>query len=163
MSALEICAWLENTSVSIAFKESLYVYPIVEGSHLLGMSVSVGLILLLDLRLLGLAFRSEPVSRIMQQVGPWMLAGFSVVFLTGIVLFASNATSAYENGFFWLKMFLIAAAGANAAYYQKVYVPVMHTWDDTGLIPAGARTVAALSVVTWALVIALGRTMAYEL
>lgn len=163
MSALEICVWLENTAFSVAFKESLYVYPVVEGSHLLGMSVSVGLILLLDLRLLGLAFRSEPVSRIMRQVGPWMLGGFGLVFVTGLVLFVSNATAAYENGFFWAKMAFVALAGLNAAYYQRVHYPMMQQWEQAGMVPAGARAVAVVSLVAWALVIALGRTMAYEL
>jgi hypothetical protein len=162
MSPLEWCQWLENTSFAIALKESTYMFPVVEGSHLLGMSVSVGLILLLDLRLLGLAFKSEPVSRIMRQVTPWMLAGFGLVFATGLALFAANATAAYTNWFFRFKLLFVAAAGANAYYYQLVYFPKMAVWD-TSSVPLGPRVVAATSLLCWGLVIALGRTMAYEL
>jgi hypothetical protein len=163
MSLPEFCQWLENTDVAVALKESAYVFPIVEGTHLLGMSVSVGLILLLDLRLLRIAFRDEPVSRIMRQVGPWMTAGFGLVFVTGLALFAANASSAYANWFFRVKLLLIAAAGVNAAYYQAVCFPQMPQWDLAADVPRGPRVVAALSIVCWALVIALGRTMAYEL
>jgi hypothetical protein len=162
-SVLAFCQWLENTSFSVGLKESSYLFPIVEGTHLLGMSVSVGLILLLDLRILRLAFNSEPVSRIMRQVGPWMLAGFIVVFTTGLALFAANATAAYVNWFFRFKLLLVALAGLNAAYYQVVFFPKMAQWDMATDVPRGARAVAVFSIVCWALVIALGRTMAYEL
>jgi hypothetical protein len=163
MSGLGFCQWLENTSFAISLKESAYVFPIVEGTHLLGMSVSVGLILLLDLRLLQLAFREEPVSRIMRQVGPWMTAGFLLVFATGLALFAANATSVYGNWFFRLKLALVAVAGVNATYYQVACYPMMAQWDVAAQVPRGPRIVAAVSIVCWALVIALGRTMAYEL
>jgi hypothetical protein len=163
MSAPAWCLWLENTGVAVALKESAYLFPIVEGTHLLGMSVSVGLIFLLDLRLLRLAFRNEPVSRIMRQVAPWMTAGFALVFATGLALFAANATAAYVNWFFRLKLALVVLAGVNAAYYQVVYFPQMTQWDVAADIPRGPRVVAAVSIVCWALVIAFGRTMAYEL
>ncbi len=163
MSPLVWCEWLENTSFAIALKESTYLFPVVEGSHLLGMSVSVGLILLLDMRLLGLAFRTEPVSRMMRQVAPWMLAGFGLVFVTGLSLFAANATAAYVNWFFRLKLAFVAVAGANALYYQVVYFPKMASWDTSSHVPLGPRVAATLSLVSWALVIAFGRTMAYEL
>ena len=129
MSAPAWCLWLENTGFAVALKESAYVFPIVEGTHLLGMSVSVGLILLLDLRLLRLAFRNEPVSRIMRQVAPWMTAGFALVFATGLALFAANATAAYGNWFFRLKLALVFVAGVNAAYYQVACFPKMAQWD----------------------------------
>ena len=123
MSALDWCHWLENTAFAVSLKESAYLFPIVEGTHLLGMSVSVGLILLLDLRLLRVAFPTEPVSRIMRQVGPWMVAGFGLVFATGLALFAANASSAYVNWFFRLKLALVVLAGLNAAYYQYRLLP----------------------------------------
>ena len=87
------------------------------------MSVSVGLILLLDLRLLRVAFPTEPVSRIMRQVAPWMVAGFGMVFATGLALFAANASSAYVNWFFRLKLALVVLAGLNAVYYQVRLLP----------------------------------------
>jgi hypothetical protein len=163
MSPLVWCQWLENTSFAVILKESTYLFPVVEGAHLLGMSVSVGLILLLDLRLLGLAFRTEPVSRMMRQIAPWMLAGFGLVFLTGLSLFAANATSAYANWFFRLKLVFVAVSGINALYYQIVYFPKMAAWDSSSDVPLGPRVVAAVSLLSWACVIALGRTMAYEL
>jgi hypothetical protein len=57
----------------------------------------------------------------------------------------------------------VALAGVNACYYQVVYFPKMADWDMSSEVPLGPRVVAALSLVIWALVIAFGRTMAYEL
>jgi hypothetical protein len=99
----------------------------------------------------------------MRQVGPWMTAGFGLVFVTGLALFAANASSAYANWFFRVKLLLVLAAGVNAAYFQVACFPQMAQWDLAADVPRGPRVVAALSIVCWALVIALGRTMAYEL
>ena len=97
MSALDWCHWLENTAFAVSLKESAYLFPIVEGTHLLGMSVSVGLILLLDLRLLRVAFPTEPVSRIMRQVGPWLELDGPVETLQGFIVPPSPIEDATEG------------------------------------------------------------------
>lgn len=163
MSIIDLCHWLQDTPWATAFRESTLMFPLVEGSHIMALSLSVGLIMILDLRLLGLAFRAEPVSRIMRVVAPWMLTGFTIMMMTGLILFASQAEKAYGNTFFRLKMLMLVAAGLNAGYYQVALFPHMHEWDLAPVVPRAARAVAVLSLLLWFLVIALGRTMAYEL
>src|SRR5436305_2085888 len=62
MSILEICDWIQNTPSSTAIRESLWVFPIIEGSHVLALGLSVGTVLWFDLRLMGLAMRQHTVS-----------------------------------------------------------------------------------------------------
>ncbi len=163
MQVVQWCHWLQNTAFAAGIRQSDLLFPLIEGSHILALSISVGLILAFDLRLLRLAFQGEPVSRVMHQVMPWALPGFSTMIVTGILLFVAQAEKAYTNTFFRYKMLFLAMAGLNALYYQVKFYPKMADWDLAPAVPRGARLTAAFSLIMWAAVIALGRTMAYEL
>jgi hypothetical protein len=162
MSLLAVLNWIQNTGLAVGIKESALVFPLIEGSHILALSFSVGMVMVLDLRLLRLSFRSQPVSLIVNQLMPWTIAGFAVMLVTGILLFAAQAVKAYGNTFFRIKMILLVLAGVNALYYQLKYYPKMPEWDRDGT-PWGVRLIAVLSLILWIGVIACGRTMAYEL
>ena len=162
MSLLTILTWLQNTGWATAIKESSLVFPLIEGSHILALSFSVGMVMMLDLRLLRISFRSQPVSLMMDQLMPWTLAGFGVMLLTGFLLFAAQAVKAWSNNFFRVKMLLLVLSGLNALYYQVKFYPKMAEWDRTAT-PLGVRVIAILSLIFWIGVIACGRTMAYEL
>ena len=160
---LSLFHWIQNTSWATSFRQAVLLFPLVEGSHILALSFSVGLILMLDLRLLGIAFRTEPVSRIMSQVMPWALPGFAVVFATGLLLFFAQAESVYSNRYFRVKVLMLALLGLNAAFYQRRYYPRMGEWDKAEAAPVGPRIVAIVSLVLWMAVIVCGRLTAYEL
>jgi hypothetical protein len=155
--------WIQNTSWATSFRQADLLFPIIEGSHILALSFSVGLILIFDLRLLGIAFRIEPVSRIMRQVMPWALPGFGVMFVTGLMLFFAQAESVYTNTYFRVKVLMLALLGLNAVFYQYKYYPHMAKWDNAEAAPAGPKIVAIVSLVLWMLVIVCGRLTAYEL
>ena len=163
MSILNWCHWLQNTPLATGIRQSDLLFPLIEGSHIMALSLSVGLILVFDLRLLCLAFPGEAVSNVMRQFVPLSLPGFLAMFLTGILLFISRAEKVYSNTFFRFKLFLLVLAGLNALLYQLKFYPKMGDWDKSGLVPWGARLSGAASLIIWACVIALGRTMAYEL
>jgi hypothetical protein len=163
MPIVSWCQWLQNTSLSTSIRQSDLLFPLIEGSHILALSISVGLIVILDLRFLGLAFPGEPVSRVMKQVMPWSLLGFAVMLITGLLLFMTQAEKAYGNTFFRIKLLLLLLAGLNALYYQLRFYPKMREWDIALRTPVGVRVCAVLSLVLWVGVIACGRTMAYEI
>ena len=162
MSLLDFLNWLQSTGWATAFKESTLMFPFIEGSHLLALSFSVGMVMILDLRLLRISFRHQSVSLIMDQLMPWTLAGFGIMLLTGLLLFAGQAVKAWGNTFFRVKMILLVLSGINAVYYQVKYYPKMAEWERTDT-PLGVRIIAILSLIFWLGVIVCGRTMAYEL
>src|SRR5262249_61366407 len=125
MTLFAWCQWLEHTPFALAIAESTWLFPLIEGSHILALPVSVGMIVLFDLRLLGLAFRDGAASRVMSEVLRWSKVGFGVTFITGILLFTTHAGKAYGNGFFRTKLTLLALLGINAAVYQIVFYPRM--------------------------------------
>jgi hypothetical protein len=162
MSLLAWCQWLEHTSWVTAVSESIWLFPMIEGSHILALPLSVGMILMFDLRLLGLAFRTGLAARMLTDVVRWSKFGFVVMFSTGGVLFATQASKAYGNVFFRTKLLLLFVLGVNAAVYQFVLYPRLANWGDRGASPVAARICGGVSLIGWIAVIVCGRTMAYQ-
>jgi hypothetical protein len=127
----------------------------------LALSLSVGLVVISDLRLIGVVMRRRPASEVFRQLAPWMLAGFAIMFASGILLFWSQALKAYESIFFRAKLCLLILAGANAAVYHLTIYRRMDEWENKLIPPSQARLAGWLSLIIWAGVIAAGRTMAY--
>ena len=161
MPILDWCQWLQHTRFATTITESEWLFPLIEGSHILALPMSVGMILMLDLRVLGLAFRDEPAAKVTQFLR-WSKIGFPVMFLTGALLLITQAAKAYGNGFFRAKLVFLALLGINAAVYQFAFYPKMEEWDSAGGPPAGAKFCCAFSLVLWIAVIVCGRTMAYQ-
>jgi hypothetical protein len=156
------CRWLGETSWSIALRESIWVYPIVETVHVLALCLFLGLALLLDLRLLDFALRRTPVTDIVHRVMPWTWAGFALMTSSGAALFYSDPVKFYGNVFFRLKVGLLLLAGVNAwAFHATVFRHVAE-WDRDTPTPAGARLAGALSLLFWIGVVTTGRLIAYD-
>jgi hypothetical protein len=152
------CQWLQHTPLATTINESVWLFPLIEGSHILALPISVGMIVLFDLRLLGLAKGSRGTNEFLR----WSRFGFAVMLITGLFLFMTQAEKAYGNPFFRTKLLFLLLLGINAAVYQLIFYPKMPQWDLTGRTPAGARFCAGLSLIVWLGVIVCGRTMAYE-
>jgi hypothetical protein len=155
--------WLYRTSISVAIRESSWVFPIIETTHVLGLSLSVGVLFVSDLRLVGLALRRRPASELWEQLKPWMVAGFIVMFSSGALLFWSQPIKAYQSVFFRAKLAFLLLAALNAAVYHTTIFRRINEWDDAPMPPAQARLTGWISLALWAGVIAAGRTMAYTL
>lgn len=162
-SFLDLCQWIQNTGLATSIRQSTLAFPIIEGTHVLSLAISVGIVMFLDLRLLGFAFRDVPISRLMKQVGPWMIGGMAIMVLTGLLLFFAQAKNAYSNISFRIKMILLVLAAINAVVYQIKYFPRMADWDLSEFVPGGVKAIAWISLIFWFAIIVMGRTMAYEI
>ena len=160
---LSFAQWLEATTLGTALRESALMFPFVEGTHLLALGISVGTIVISDLRLLGVSMKDERVSDVMGQLLPWSIGGFVVMFVTGGLLFWSEPVRAYTSPWFRLKMLFLVLAGLNALIFHRTLYRRIHEWDRDPVPPAAVRLVGFLSLLLWALVIAAGRTTAYRL
>ncbi len=156
-----IIEWIYHTESSTGIRESLWLFPLIEGTHLLGIALSAGALCWFDLRLLGIAFKDERISRVWKDVMPVAFVGFGLVFLTGALLFWAEAATAYHSPHFWIKMVLIALAGLNALLFESKLHPKMIEWDTSVVTPRAARIAGIVSLVLWTAIIVTGRTMAY--
>jgi hypothetical protein len=152
--------WLETTRLAVAMRQSLWLYPIVEIAHLLGLAVLVGAAVLFDLRLLGLA-RALPVAPLARHLLGWARASLVLIVPSGVLMFTAHATEMAANPAFRLKLALIAAAGLNAAAFHRFVFPSVDGWNVGKPAPAAARAAAVASLVLWTGVIVCGRLLAY--
>jgi hypothetical protein len=161
MSLLSICEWLQQTSISTGIRESVWVFPIIESTHLMSLAASVGTIAFVDLRLIGAAMRRQPVTDIIEQLQPWALGGFALMFLSGGLLFLSEPLKCYHSAFFQTKLVLLALLGINALmFHARVYRRVA-AWNKSADVPLSARLAGYVSLTLWMTVIVLGRGIAY--
>jgi hypothetical protein len=160
MSLFEWCQGLQHTRFATAIAESDWLFPLIEGSYILALPLSVGMIVILDLGLLGIAFCDGPAAKLVLNLLRWSKVGFAVMFLAGGLLLVTQAGKAYGNAFFRAKLLFLLLLGINAAVYQKLFFPRMAQWDSARGVPTGARFCAGFSLVLWIGVIVCGRTMA---
>ena len=151
---------IEASGLGQAMRHSLWLYPIVEIVHIVGLALLFGSIVVLDLRLLGLS-RAIPVRKMARHVLPWTAASFVLIVPSGLAMFVAHASDFIGNPVFLVKMGLIFAAGINAALLHAGGMRTAPAWDVDAPPPLGPRLAAALSLLLWVLVIACGRLLAY--
>jgi len=155
-------AWLAETPWSIALHESLYAYTLIESAHVIGITLFVGTIAMVDLRLLGLAWRDVPVSQMNARILPWTIAGFVLMFVTGLLLFYAIPIRTWHSLWFRTKMVLLIVAAINIWFFHRRVERDRAAWDTAIRLPLTARLSAAISLVVWLSVIVMGRMIAYN-
>jgi len=162
MDLLPIAEWVRDTNLSVSIRESILMFPIIEGTHLLGIGASAGAIAISDLRMCGKIFRKEPVSDVFEAVAPWMLIGFIVMTITGLLLMWSEPVRCYESIWFRYKVLFLFLGAANAGFYHNTIYRRRAQWDKDADPPAQVKSTGWASIFIWAIVIITGRTMAYN-
>ena len=161
MSLLEICQWLQDTDIGTQIRESIYFFPVIEGTHVIALGISVGAVLWWDLRLLGFTMPDKPISHMQANIFKWMMPGFVVMMITGILLFWCQAAKAYNSIFFRIKVIALILAGINILYFHLKTQKSQSEWDSAAIPPTNARLAGLFSILLWAIIIAAGRLMAY--
>ena len=159
---LPFCQWLAATRGSMALRESILVYPLVESTHVLTLCVFLGTAVMLDLRLLGLTLVRVPMSEVQRRLGPWLVAGFVVMAATGLLLFYAIPVRSYQSIFFRAKVVALALAGLNAVVGPSTIERRLAEWDRDPVPPRAARRAGARSLVLWAIIVFAGRMIAYN-
>ena len=152
----EFWAWLQALPISehIGFT---WWFPLLESIHVLAIGLVVGTILMVDLRLLGLAATRYPASRVTRELVPWTWIGFVVAFITGFGMFMAGATRYVENPAFQIKFMLLPLAALNMVWFQFRTMRTISSWDDTNVLPTTAKLAGATSLLLWIGVLLAGR------
>ena len=162
MSLLAFCEWLAATENSTALRESLFMYPLVESSHVMFLLLFVGLTVMLDLRLLGIALRNMPISDLVDRILPWVRWGFAVMVFTGVLLFYAIPVRTYQSVWFRSKMIMLCLAAFNIWYFHYRVYPKRADWDNDPRPPWIVRRAGLASIILWAGIIVSGRFIAYN-
>src|SRR5215510_4718359 len=162
MSVLPLVQWLADSPGSIALRESVYMYPLVESAHVLTLCVFLGLAVMWDLRLIGITLAKVPASQLKQRLGPWMTGGFIVMAITGALLFYAIPVRSYQSIWFRMKAVALVLAGLNAFVFHRGVDRRIDEWDRDPIPPRAARRAGARSLVLWTVVVVCGRMIAYN-
>ena len=159
---MDLVEWLASTSLSIALRESLYLYPWIESAHVLFIAIFFGTLLFVDLRLSGYVFKELSITQMNKKVLPLTIIGFVLMCLTGLLLFYAIPIRNYQNIFFRIKIVLMIVAGLNAFYFHWTMNKESKVWDKESYIPSNMKFSAIASLFLWSLVIISGRMIAYN-
>ena len=154
-------ASLESSGIATGIRNSLYVFPLIESTHVFGLAMVFGTIAIIDLRLLGVASTRRSFRKMASDILKWTWAAFAVTAVTGALMFITNAGVYYHNFFFRTKMVMLALAGINMLVFELTAGRSIHRWDKAPSAPMMGRTTAVLSLVIWISIIFLGRWIGF--
>jgi hypothetical protein len=152
-----LCAWLETGDVGVAVRQSPWMFPAIETVHVIALSLVVGSIAVLDLRLLDHSWRSRAVTELTLDVLPWTWASFAVAGASGFLMFCSAAHKYAGDVSFRLKMLLLLLAGVNMLVFHLFTYRGVQAWDRGTPTPPAAKIAGGLSLLFWIGVVACGR------
>ena len=159
----EVLHGLKETGFATAIRENGSLFPWLEAAHVLSVTIVIGSVGLLELRLIGLASLNRSVSRVLKDVLPITWTAFAASVISGFFLFASNAPTYAANTFFLGKLVLLAAAGLNAFGFHAFVERSIAKWDSAARTPIPARISGIFSLVMWIGIVVCGRWVGFTL
>jgi hypothetical protein len=152
---------IESIQFLSDFSESVLAYPIVLSIHLTCIALFGGMILVTDLRLLGLTFKSLTITDVVTSLRPWKRVGGTIMIAMGVLLAACEAEKYATNPFFWTKMIVLGLIGVHALIFRPIVYNRTQELDRSPVIPTKAKVAAILSLVLWTTMFTMGRLIAY--
>jgi len=152
------CDWLSNTPLSMAIQNAFWVIPTVQTVHIASIAVVMSSILMVDLRLLGIAGRSQTLGAVVGRYIPWVWVALIVLLCSGAILIVGEPARELLSDVFWLKMTLLACALVITAGIQGGLRGGGGFWERHRPI---AALVAVASLAVWIAILAAGRWIAY--
>jgi hypothetical protein len=153
---------LEDMPLAQTIRESAWMFPTFESLHVVAIALVLGSIMILDLRLLGLASRNAPVSALARAILPWTWGFFAIAAIFGVLMFISNPVEYFHNTAFRIKMIAMVLAGVNMTVFHVAFYPKVTEWD-VGAPPAAAKIAGAISLACWLVVLAAGRVIGFTI
>ena len=161
MDVAHLTAALESSRLATAIRNSLYLFPLIESVHVIGLTLVFGTIAIIDLRLLGLASTRRPFTAIASDVLRWTWLAFAITVATGLLMFVTSAGTYYQNPYFRGKMVLLLLSGVNMLAFELTARRSVQRWDQHLAGPTAGRVVATVSLALWISVIVLGRWVGF--
>lgn len=158
MALYNIFDWFELTLIGTFIRDSVWLFPVIESFHLIGLAVLGGSVLIVDLRLLGLGVNQVSIPTVAKVCQPWFRFGIILMFSTGIPLFLSEATKCYYSPFFWIKMgalffALVITFSLRRKIISKTDNVILRNWTTC--------SIGLLSMSSWFTVSAAGRWIGF--
>lgn len=157
---LDFMGWLENTAVAKYVQQSTLGFSALDMIHIAAISMLFGMILFLDLRLVGISPSKTAVTELSRDVLPWTWGAFVIAAITGVLMFTGHAVKYSGNWAFQMKLVLLGLAGVNMLVFHFITYRGVAAWDR-GTAPLAGKLAGAISLLCWIAIVAFGRFTAY--
>lgn len=157
----EFALWVQTTPVSGFVDGHPWVEPALQTTHLLALSMLSGSVLMIALRVFGLAGRSRTMTQTVQRYMPVVWWSLLVMVVTGAGLILGDVVRNLTSPIFWGKMLLIAAAAVLSLGFQASVRRKVAVWETAHDRRVALRTAAAGAIALWCLIMVAGRLIAY--
>jgi hypothetical protein len=158
---MSIAHSLENVKFLSDFSESILAYPIILSIHLTCIALFGGMILMTNLRLLGITFKSVTTTEMVTSLRPWKRLGGCIMIATGLLLATSEAEKYAPNPFFWTKMIILGLIFVHGVVFRPIVYSRTEDLDRSRVIPTKVKVAAFLSLFLWTAMFIMGRLIAY--
>lgn len=154
--------WLHDSPFGTTIRENSVLFPWIESVHVLALTLVVGSIVIVDLRLLGIASRNRSIMSVTGEVLPFTWTAFVFAVLTGSALFASHAVGYAHNLQFRIKLALLLLAGINMlTFHLGFFGRGSGRWSDSSMTPWPGKVAGTISLLLWIGVVAAGRWIGF--
>ena len=159
----DFALWLATTSPSVFIQEhNAWTIPAIQSVHIVGIALVMGSVLMIDLRILGLAWADQTLRQTTRRFGPWLTGSLWLLLATGLLMVIGEPVRELVTFSFWLKMTLVAIGALVAVLFQRTLRRHERQWEDTLVHRSSVKALAIVTFLTWACFIVLGRLIAYD-
>ena len=152
---LEIIQLLEDSYIGEYVRSSLWLFPVIQSFHLIGLGILGGAVVVGDLRLMGILMRTESTRYVISVTRPWFNLGLFILIITGIPLFLSEAVKCYYSRAFWIK---ISCLLLGTLFVYFIRNPIVLSKDENFMI----KILGFISFSLWVVTAASGRWIGFS-
>ena len=152
---LEIIYLLEDSYIGEYVRSSLWLFPVIQSFHLIGLGILGGAVVVGDLRLMGILMRTESTRYVIRVTRPWFNFGLFILIITGIPLFLSEAVKCYYSRAFWIK---ISCLLLGTLFVYLIRNPIVLSKDENFMI----KILGFVSFSLWVVTAASGRWIGFS-
>jgi uncharacterized membrane protein len=145
--------WFQTLAFSVAFRESTWMFAVIEAAHLIAIAVFAGAVLMVDLRLLGSGLKERPLKQVARDAQPWLMGSIVALVVTGVPMVMGNGEKYYYSEFFWQKMGVLVVAFIYMFTIRRMFVKA----DEARTRPLWRKAVGLGSIALWLFVTVWGR------
>ena len=152
---LETIYLLEDSYIGEYVRSSLWLFPVIQSFHLIGLGILGGAVVVGDLRLMGILMRTESTRYVIRVTRPWFNFGLFILIITGIPLFLSEAVKCYYSRAFWIK---ISCLLLGTLFVYFIRNPIVLSKDENFMI----KILGFISFSLWVVTAASGRWIGFS-
>ena len=158
----QFALWLASTAPSVFIQEhNAWAIPAIQTVHIVGIALVMGSVLMIDLRILGLAWTEQTLRQTTGRFGPWLTGSLWLLLVTGLLMVVGEPVRELVSFSFWLKMALVAIGAIVAVSFQRALRRQEQQWENRAAQPS-IKLLAIVTFFVWIGVIFLGRLIAYD-